>query len=60
MKVALCEGLGYLLCEFSFRWFDVFNVPLSEVDEKQLTRVQRVTNFIGDKSYSWGVYFYNY
>ena len=60
MKAGLCEWLGYIFCEFSFRWFDRFDVPLSEVDEEDLTPLQRLSYFIGSKPYGWGVYFYNF
>ena len=56
MKAALCEWLGYLFCEFSFRWFDRFDVPYLDEDWRWY---HRVVYFVGRVPYSVGCYFYN-
>lgn len=56
---ALSEWLGWVFCEASFRWFQMFDVPLSLSEEEDLTLLQRFVYFIGSKSYGLGVYFYN-
>jgi len=49
--------LGYLFCEFSFRWWDLpFDVPYIDKDWKWY---HHVVYFIGSKPYSIGCYFYN-
>lgn len=62
MKAALCEWLGYLFCEFSFRWFDMFDVPLSDDpwDESEFNLFHRFTYAVGSRAYNVGCYFYNY
>ena len=57
MKVGdLTEWLGFVFCEFSFRWFDIFDVPLHEEDWRWY---HGMSYSIGGASYSIGCWFYN-
>ena len=57
MKVCdLTAWLGFVFCEFAFRWFDVFDVPFDDEDYRWY---HRVSNFIGGTAYSIGCWFYN-
>ena len=50
------ECLGFVFCEFSFRWFDAFDVPY---DERTWRWYHRVSSFIGGNSYAIGCWLYN-
>ena len=54
------EWLGYVFCEFSFRWheaFDgLFDVPFYEWDWRWH---HHISSFIGGKAYSIGCWFYS-
>jgi hypothetical protein len=56
MKNKIAGLLGYIFCELSFRWFNVFDVPYQDEGWKWY---HRVSYFLGEKSYSVGCYFYN-
>lgn len=66
IKRVVCEALGKLLCEFSYRWFDRFGIPLAapldDCNPKErngLRPINKMINLIGDRTLRWGVYFYN-
>jgi hypothetical protein len=57
MKVGdLTDWLGFVFCEFTFRWFDAFDVPF---DDKDYRWHHRVSYLVGSASYSIGCWFYN-
>ena len=57
MKVSDLTGwLGFVFCEFTFRWFDAFDVPF---DDKDYRWHHRVSYLVGSTSYSIGCWFYN-
>jgi len=55
-KFRITQWLGYMFCEFSFRWFNVVDVPVSDDCWKWY---HHAIFFIGSKSYLTGCYFYN-
>ena len=61
----MCETLGYLFCEFAFRWFDYFDDIPFEGDMENHTKADvkwyhRVIMGVGDRAYSIGCRFYNH
>jgi len=61
----LTEFLGYLFCEFAFRWFDHFDdTPfVGDMENRTEADVQLHHRFItgvGSCTYSLGCRFYNY
>jgi hypothetical protein len=54
-KWEVLDCIGYVFCEFSFRWFDRFDVPFDEADWRWY---HRVNYFIGSASYGTGCFFY--
>jgi len=55
-KFMLAEFLGYVFCEFSFRWFELIDVPYHDEEWKWY---HHGVYFIGSKPYALGCYFYN-
>ena len=54
------EYLGYVFCEFSFRWYSAFNGLLDVPFYRQEWRwYNHVSSFIGSSAYSIGRWFYN-
>ena len=53
------EWLGYVFCEFSFRWYEafdgLFDVPFYEWDWRWH---HHISSFIGGRAYSIGCWFY--
>lgn len=61
----LTEFLGYVFCEFAFRWFDVFDGTPFVGDmeghtEKDVRYHHRLIMGVGSFTYSTGCFFYNY
>ena len=56
IKYETTEWLGYIFCEFSFRWFQLVDVPYDDEDWKWY---HHIVYFIGEKSYAIGCYFYS-
>ena len=46
--------IGYVFCEFAFRWFDRFDTPFNEADWRWY---HRVSYFIGSAPYGAGCFF---
>jgi len=55
IKCWMTEWLGYIFCEFSFRWFRLFDVPYDDEDWKWY---HHVIYSIGERPYALGCYFY--
>jgi len=52
----MVDYLGWVFCEFSFRWFRWFDVPYNEEDYRWY---HHISYFVGQKSYAVGCYFYD-
>ena len=58
MKVCDLTGwLGFVFCEFAFRWFDIFDGPIKGDDDYRW--YHGVSYLIGGTAYSIGCWFYN-
>ena len=59
LKWKALECLGYVFCEASFRWWNIFDDG-SELERKisHPTRWERITYLIGVPSYRVGCFFY--
>jgi hypothetical protein len=56
LKWEVLECIGYILCEFTFQWFDrICDVPWDEEDWRWRDHVYY---FIGTIPYKFGCYFY--
>jgi hypothetical protein len=60
IKWEILEWLGYVFCEASFRWWNIFDDG-SDLERKisHLTYCETVTYSIGVPSYRLGCFFYN-
>tara|TARA_Y100000034_G_C6632349_1_gene276104 strand:+ start:364 stop:555 length:192 start_codon:yes stop_codon:yes gene_type:complete len=56
LKSKVTIVLGYVFCEFSFRWFNMFDVPYLDEEWRWY---HRAAYFIGGQLYSIGCFFYN-
>jgi len=57
MKRWTTQWLGYIFCEFSFRWFDLFDVP---ADDSIWRWYHHWSSFIGGAAYSAGCCLYGF
>jgi hypothetical protein len=60
IKWEILDLLGYVFCEASFRWWDMFDDG-SDLEDKiyHPTHWERLTYFIGVPSHRVGCFFYN-
>jgi len=60
LKWEALDLLGYIFCEASFRWWNIFDDG-SDLERKisHPTRWERITYWVGVPSYRVGCFFYN-
>ena len=56
IKWELLDFIGYVFCEYSFQWFDVFDFPANGDDNYKW--YHGPSNFIGGVFYKTGCFFY--
>jgi len=59
VKINLYEKLGWLFCEISFRWWDMFDGE-EAWDQENWSWFHQTHFRIGEIFYQTGIYFYNY